>query len=591
MNPQTNTDNTLSNTISDRLCSLCMGILLFCALFIGLFLTFYSVRYSYYSPTNYQMHIYMIKDSVWINLLFFAGICALTLLLHRLFEKLGDRQRLAGYIFLGICCLLYVIFCNIWVTDLPYYPSGDQLNATAAAYYNRNGNFIMFKTTGYLGKFPYQKGLTLLYEFLFALFGDFCYSTAARMHIIMGVVTMIFGYLFVEETSLYSVCKILYCPLVLFCAPYLILTPYTYGDLPSICFCTVLFWALLRFSKTGHIRYTVLGSIVVALSLLVRLHTWIVLIAVVIGMSLTSLKKKSFAPFLAGLLAVAVSFAGTKAVDYSYALRSGYEITEGAPMVLTLAMGMQENEGGPGTYNNYQTTTLSAVDYDNEAASRIAKENLQESFSHFAESPSYAVWFFKTKLLMQWIEPTFETLISTHSFDEELPVPEWISEVYFGRRHDILTGFADRYQSIVYLGFLFFVPVLWKKQKENAAGYIPLIAIVGGFLFSIIWETQCRYVLPYYVFMLLYVPDGICWVVFHILVKGTRSRSQKVMGTPSPEYIPLADALPLDETRSRTQDLQAGLARKHLAKCRRVSTVSQRYIFRAGLCTAVILFS
>ncbi len=498
--------------ISETLYGFCMSVLFLSALLIGLFLVYYSLYYSYYSSTDYNVPVRLIRDNGLLNLLLFAGVCIVSFLLYRLMEKLGDRQRPAGYLFLGVCCLIYTILCLIWVRDLPYYPSGDQLNATAAAYYNRQGNFIMFKTTGYLGKFPYQKGLTFLYEILFSLFGDFCYATAAHMHIIMGVVTMIFGYLFVEETSFHSICKILYCPLVLFCAPYLILTPYTYGDLPSICFCTVLFWALLRFSRTGQIRYAVLGGIMAALSLLMRLHTWIVLIALVIGLLLVSLRKRKPAPLIAGLLIVCTSVGSTKLLDLSYEMRSGYAITSGAPMVLTLAMGMQNNDGGPGTYNNYQTETLSSVDYDNDAASKIARENLRKNLSRFEKDSSYAVWFFKTKLMMQWIEPSFETLISTYSFDEELPVPEWIHKIYFGEWHDPLMRFADRYQSIVYLGFLCFIPVFWAKRKENAAGYIPLIAIVGGFLFSIIWEAQCRYVLPYYIFMLLYVPDGICMI-------------------------------------------------------------------------------
>lgn len=488
---------------------LIMGILLIFALFIAGFLSFYSINYTYYSSTDYTIRIYLIKDNITFNLLFFVGVCVLTVLLNHLYGKLEKRQKLAGYIFLGICCLLYTVTCLIWVRDLPYYPNGDQLNATAAAYYHRMGNFTMLLKGGYLGKFPYQKGLAFLYEILFGLFGDFCYSTAARMHIIMGVVTMIFGYLFVEETSRHSICKILYCTLLLFCAPYLILTPYTYGDLPSICFCTVLFWTMLRFAKTGHLRYAVFGCIMAAFSLLLRLHTWIVLIAVLIGMALVTFYKKKPAPILAAVIAVATALGSVKLLDVSYALRSGYEITKGAPMVLSLAMGMQNNEGGPGIYNNYQSRVLGDVDFDYDAASEIALTDLRDSLSHFMEDGSYAVWFFKTKLQMQWIEPTFETLYSTHSFDEERPVPEWISQIYYGSRHDPLIRFADAYQSVVYLGFLCFLPVFWKKRKENAAGYIPLIAIVGGFLFSIIWETQCRYVLPYYVFMLLYVPDGI----------------------------------------------------------------------------------
>ncbi len=501
--------------------SLCICILLTFALFIGLFLAYYSARYSYYSSTDYQIPVYLVKDNALVNLLLFAGVCLLAMLLNYLFQKLGAKQRLAGYIFLGLCCILYVTVCLIWVRDLPYYPSGDQLNATAAAHYNLDGNFIMFKKSGYIGKFPYQKGLAFLYEILFTLFGHFCYPVAAKFHIFFGVITMVFGYLFVEETSWNSICKILYCPLVLFCTPYLILTPYTYGDLPSICFCTVMFWALLRYVRTLKIRYVALTCVMAALSLMVRMHTWIVLIAILIGMVLAAWQKKKLQPILAGLLVTVSAFSAIKALDYSYALRSGYEITQGAPMILTVAMGLQDNYNGPGTYNDYQTTTMGEADWDIEVAKEIARENIRENVDHFKSDPEFAKWFFKTKLLMQWIEPSFETLMSTRSFDEKKPMPDWIEQVYYGSLHDPLMKFANNYQSIIYLGFVCFLPVLWKRRRENAAGWIPLIAIVGGFLFSIIWEAQCRYVLPYYLFMLVYVPDGI-HCVGDLLRKGFR---------------------------------------------------------------------
>lgn len=490
----------------------CMNVLFLFVLLIGLFLAYYSLRYSYYSSTDYQIPVYVIHDNWLRNLLFFGAAALLCVLADRLFRALGEKERLAGYVFLGVCCLLYGVMCLIWVRDLPYYPSGDQLNATAAAYYHLKGNFVMLKKTGYLGKFPYQKGLTLLYELLFRAFGDFCYPVAARLHILLGIVTMIFGYLFVEENASHSVCKLLYCPLMVLCAPYVILTPYTYGDLPSICFTTILFWALSHLRKTGKKRYVLLACVMAALALLMRMHTWIVLIAVMIGLLLVALRRRNLLALLTAVLILCCSYGAVKLVDLSYALRSGYEITEGAPMVLSLAMGLQDNENGPGTYNNYQTTTLGHVDFDNQAAAEIARRDIREHLTRFRSDPAYARWFFQTKLLMQWIEPTFETLISTYSFDEEKPVPEWISRIYFGDLHDRLTGFADGYQSVVYLGFLCFLPVLWRRRREVSVNLIPLIAIVGGFLFSIVWEAQCRYVLPYYLFMLFYVPEGICWL-------------------------------------------------------------------------------
>lgn len=491
---------------------LCMAIIFLFSLLIALFLAYYSLRFSYYSSTDYGRAVYLIRDFPAGNLITFGVVILVTLLLDRLFQRLGRQEKMAGYLFLALCCLTYICVCLIWVGKLPYYPEGDQLNATAAAYYNRQGNFSMFQKTGYIGKFPYQKGLVFLYEILFGLFGDFCYAVAARLHIIMGVITMIFGYLFVEETAAHSFARILFGPLFLLCAPYIILTPYAYGDLPSICFSMVLFWAVLRYARSSQKHYLVLACLMAACSLLMRVHTWIVLIALCLAMALLSLVRKSFRPVAAGFLITLCAFLAVKGLDYSYVLRSGYEPDPGAPMILTLAMGLQENENGPGTYNNYQTNTLSSVDFDYDAASAIAGEAIRERIRSFLADPDYAVTFFKTKALMQWTEPTFETLQSTHSFDEEKPVPACITRLYEGEWHDLLTTFADRYQSVVYLGFLSFLPLYWKRRRENIACYIPLISIIGGFLFSLIWEAQCRYVLPYYLFMLLYVPDGICFL-------------------------------------------------------------------------------
>lgn len=47
------------------------------------------------------------------------------------------------------------------------------------------------------------------------------------------------------------------------------------------------------------------------------------------------------------------------------------------------------------------------------------------------------------------------------------------------------------------------------EKEVSSALWLPLIGIVGGFLFSVIWEAQCRYVFPYYVFLILYVPMGL----------------------------------------------------------------------------------
>lgn len=60
----------------------------------------------------------------------------------------------------------------------------------------------------------------------------------------------------------------------------------------------------------------------------------------------------------------------------------------------------------------------------------------------------------------------------------------------------------------------------------QTALWIPLITVVGGFLFCIIWESQCRYMFPYYIFVIIYVAVGmgktagrICWRILRISEK------------------------------------------------------------------------
>lgn len=104
-----------------------------------------------------------------------------------------------------------------------------------------------------------------------------------------------------------------------------------------------------------------------------------------------------------------------------------------------------------------------------------------------------------------------------------------------GNLHEMVWKYANYYQSIVYLAGAFIVIAsfgAWYQKKElPAALWMPLISVIGGFLFSILWEAQCRYVFPYYVFLILYAPMGLYAVGRMIgglwnLHKGNRIRNQ-----------------------------------------------------------------
>lgn len=502
-----------------KLWNFCVMVLLIFSIGIGLFLTYTSARYSYYSGPE-CVPIYIIADKWWIHAVFLVIVAVSAVMLERWFLSLASTPSswLAGkvqyveYAFVGVVCLLFTIVCLIWTTQVPYYPSGDQLSTTAAAHYNIHGNMIMLIKGGYIGIYSQQKGLMFFYEILFTLFGDFCYHVAEKFHIGMGVITILCGYSFIKDSSERRIYRIIYCLVMLFCTPYIILMPYIYGDLPSICFCSIMFWALHRYELRTQKRYVAIASFAAILALFARTNTWIVLIAVAIGLILLAVEKRSIRPILVAACVLLSASLALKALNISYEIRSGYEDTKGTPASLYFAMGLQDNLNGPGVYNRFNQSTYESVDFDRDTAEAIGWEEVRNRLAFFAENPSYAATFFKTKIEMQWIDPIFESLLSTNSFSDEIPMPDWVNELYFGEYHDMLYHFSNGYQSLVYASLLAFVVVLWRKKAQCSSFYIPLIALVGGFLFCIIWESQSRYVLPYYMFIMVYVPVGLCAV-------------------------------------------------------------------------------
>lgn len=537
--------NTKSKPILHTAWRGCFFILLVFSAIIGVFLAYYSTFFSYYYATD-GSPLYLIQDSWKANLFVFAIAVMLTIFLEYILRKIPGHQERFSFCFLAVCCVLFFIAGSLWTIQLPYYPEGDQLNTTAAAKYFLEGNYSMLQKGGYIGIYPQQKGLVFLYEILFTLFGPYCYNVVEKLHVFSGVIVMIFGFLFLKDASDRCIYRFIYCLCVLFCAPYMILMPYAYGDIPSICFCSVMFWALQRYGwalqrydRALQKRYLMVAGGMAVLALFTRQNSWIVLIAVAIGFVLLALEKHSIRPIFAGICVIAIAALSVKALSVSYEIRSGYEDTIGTPASLYFAMGMQESETGPGTYNRFNQGAYESVDFDRDAASELGWIEVENRLQFFSENPQTAVTFFKTKVQLQWLEPLFDTLRLTKSFAQEEPLPDWIYEIYYGKYHDRLFGFANGYQGIVYLSFFSYVLFLFKGiwHKKSSMLLVPLIAIVGGFLFSIIWEAQCRYVLPYYMFMLVYVPIGLCNVCDLImgLVQRLFFKQKKTQAPHSPQ--------------------------------------------------------
>lgn len=492
---------------------LTMGLLLSGCL-ISVLMAFWGCRYSYYSQRDYSQHILLVKDSTLMHLLLFLAVCAVMwgadwLLRTKMSLEVQGKISLALFCAAAVWMLAAGAF---FVMSHPYYPVGDQLNVTAGAYYNRQGDFSMLQPGGYVGMYQQQKGFMFLYEILYALFGDFCYDKAQLFHVVFAEMTLVSGYLLLKQNSDRVIYRILFCLFMMSCVPLMIYLPYIYGDVPAICFTMILFLALNAYGKTMRKRYAAAAAVAASLALLCRMNTWIVLIAVGIGMVLLAIQKWNYRPLIAGFCIVLAAGSTVKAVDKMYELRSGYESGIGIPSILWVAMGLQETDGLAGVYNRYQQTVFAEAQFEPVQAAQVGKEYIRLRMNEFANDIPMAVDFFKRKVQSQWLEPLFESMYATETFDEEKTVVPWIADLYYGELHDTVWKVSNYYQSVALCAMLLFVIgelTRLGKPERNAVQWIPLITMVGGFLFSLMWENQCRYCLPYYVYMMLFVPEGI----------------------------------------------------------------------------------
>lgn len=115
-------------------------------------------------------------------------------------------------------------------------------------------------------------------------------------------------------------------------------------------------------------------------------------------------------------------------------------------------------------------------------------------------------------MLEQWGEPTYGSMILTY---EEENAAEGVKMIYTGSILAKLISIENYYAFLVYFSVCICVLARLKKQ-DNIWQMLLLIVVVGGILFSLIWETKSRYVFPYVICMIPYMAYGM-WAVQEVI--------------------------------------------------------------------------
>ena len=339
-------------------------------------------------------------------------------------------------------------------------------------------------------------GMVTLLRGMFALFGEYNYQSFRYFLVFLLPLLVLSGDRIVRFFSGEDIrAECYYLLFSLFCIPIYPYLNFIYGDLIATVMGTFSVWMYLSCMKRFSWGRLLLFALAAGAAVVLKKNFLILAIALMIVMLCKVLFEWSrrnlliMATFVAGIVLM------NAAVWYTYRnIRP--DKAWAVPGLLWVVMGLNDEGVNPGWYNDYSLDTFEAAGDDAAVAKQKAWEDLRDKIDFFIHDPVYMADFFARKVNSQWNAPMYQCVVMNGNVDrEKLLFPA--SDLYRGTRVGKgINYFMEVYQMFMYGSILLWL-VLCRKEIIRIEKYVLLIAIFGGFIFSVIWEAKARYVLPY----------------------------------------------------------------------------------------------
>lgn len=392
----------------------------------------------------------------------------------------------------------------------------DQYYVQRAAMALADGDAEWVLSQDYYGIYPFQLALAEIFSFFFRVAGSTELLVIQQVQAVCGGITLYVGFRIVRELSGSRVAELLYLVAELLFLPVYCYALYIYGESIGTCSVLCAIWCYLMANRPEGKTWQkglLWGAVALFMGLAyasrnVLLVVWI---AMVIMQLLVLFRSKKWQGLPALCVVLVVMLLGKNVLCHMAEEQFGREYGSGAPYVLWIAMGMQENPDalkGPGTYNDYNLDTYMRAGYDSREAAEVAGGDIRQCLAKWREDPVAAVTFLKEKLLIQWIEPAYCSFNQTrYQYRPE----GWVEELYTGQANERALAFLNRFQAMVYLAVLgYYLRILAGKLK--GIQILPGIIFLGGFFITILWEAKSRYVYPYIIMIL---PSAVCSMEYY----------------------------------------------------------------------------
>lgn len=397
-------------------------------------------------------------------------------------------------------------------------PIEDQLRICTAGAGLHNFDFSIFAPGNYMDVYSKQQpGIALFLWGFFAVFGDNNYLAFQIMNVFCIMLDIYFiakiYNAFLEgwnsDKNAKNLADDVEIYIVVTCfLPFFLYVTYVYGTILGFTLSLGATVALMKYLSSRKKRYIIWFSLFSGLAVWIKVNYLIFVIAIVIYLLIDFWKTKNYISII-GMLGIALAISGIgQFSDSIIEKRTGMELSEGAPMVCWITMAFSQDENGnPVGYNAYPRETYYGNDRDIDRVSAVAYEDLKERLGELTQDMGTFCRFMGKKIAIQWNEPSFESIhINTRHIVYQADSPKLISEILDNYEMNWFTRYVNLFHSAVLLGALTWV--LLCGRDVNLERLFGATVFIGGFLFSLFWESGSRYMLIYFLLLIPYAVSG-----------------------------------------------------------------------------------
>ena len=466
-------------------------------------LVWYAMRTTQYMiPLEGHENPLETGDSVLLNLaaavlllLFCAGLNAAE---NRISDRAATRIK---RITVSLAMLWQFAAGLCWVLAVDRPPKGDQLSVFRTAEEFLEGGYGALDPGQYCGIFPHQLGLAALEELLFRMSGGSDYHSLQVLFVLLNVGSVYFIYGILKELSGRLSVVVTGTILAGGCMLSVFYSSWIYGETPWVFFALLSAWMLVKYSRESKTSYLVAAVLAMTIGTLARKNMLILIVAFCLVGVLWAWEKKDKKLFLAVIAAVVLPQLCYQGIFAMYEARSGIPHSEGLPSNAYIYIGMEETVGRYGWDFGDSSAQYYANDEDTEKAREVYGEMIRERWQSMTAQQGYLRGFYQGKILSQWNAPLYQALYFNYTHEDvHNEALAALEDRFSTDLYDTILRIADRMQFLIYFGCLLYF-VFCVKKDSDLLQHLLAVTIIGGFLFSILWEAKTRYVYAYYMMM------------------------------------------------------------------------------------------